>query len=73
MVTIKGDTYTIHTMAIGNSKCLIKNGRPVLLIPEELEEDFIQLLSFAGAASRFMNEPDYLTNKTNENEKETKN
>jgi len=69
MVTIKGNTYTINTAAIGDFKMLIKNGKPVLLIPEELEEDFIQLLVYAGAADKFLYpETDLITNKTNENE-----
>lgn len=68
MVTIKGNTYTIHTSELGDMKMLIKNDKPVLFIPEELEEDFINILAMASAANRFLNEPDFLTNKTNNNE-----
>lgn len=56
MVTINGITYDIHVMDIGGSKILTKNGRPVLLIPEELEDDFVKILSAAGAAMQFISD-----------------
>lgn len=71
MVTIKGNTYTINTMTIGDSKVLVKNGQPILMIPDHLIEDFIAILVSAGACERFLTEKDSLTNKINENEKAT--
>jgi len=64
MITIKDNTYTIHTSAF-DVKMLIKNDKPVLFIPEELVEDFIQILSYAGAGYKLSN---YSTLKTTEND-----
>jgi hypothetical protein len=66
MTTIKGIEYTIRHSEFADCNMLMKNGKPVLLIPEELEEDFIQLLVYAGAAARFLNETEtkLQTNKT---------
>lgn len=58
MVTIKGITYTVKRTHVGDVLMLVKNDKPVLLIPEELEEDFIQILSHAGAADKFLNQND---------------
>lgn len=71
MVTIKGNTYNLHTSELGGVKMLIKNGNPVLFIPEELVEDFIQILTSAGACEALLNgtlETDLINNKTNKNE-----
>jgi hypothetical protein len=64
MIQVKGNNYTINTMAIGDSKVLVKNNNPVLMIPDELVEDFINILVAAGAAEKLFSN-NSLTNKIN--------
>jgi len=71
MVTIKGNTYTIRTSAF-DVRYLEKNGKVAMAIPDELYEDFIEILSSAGAVDNFItgktklfeDETDLITNKT---------
>jgi len=73
MVTIKGNTYKLHRTKIGDMLVLLKNNEAVLAIPEFLQEDFIQILTSAGACEAMLNgtlETDLITNKTNENANE---
>ena len=67
MVTIKGNEYTIKTLPFDMGKALEKNGKFILVIPEESEEDFIQILSYAGAAAKLIDKPETTlqTDKTN--------
>ena len=68
MVTIKGNTYQLKR-TFTDDLYLAKNGSPILYIPDEIMEDFIQILSNAAACEKFLTNS--LTDKTNENEKDS--
>lgn len=46
---LKNPEYSLKRLGLTDTLTLTKNGNPVLIIPEDLKEDFITILSKAAA------------------------